>query len=84
MRPERAVQLQLPAQSSVRQLGAQRRLARVQRAGRAQRSVQGQVGERAALLDAQEHLRRQPARRGNRHARASTASRPFASTAVRG
>src|SRR5205807_2091595 len=63
MRPERAVQLQLPAQSSVRQLGAQRRLARVQRAGRAQRSVQGQVGERAALLDAQEHLRRQPAPR---------------------
>ena len=80
VRCERAVQLQLPAQRSVRQLGAERRFAGLDRTGRSQSAIQRQVGEGAALLDSQEHLGRQPARSGNRHSRASTAPGPFAST----
>ena len=83
MRGERAVELELPAERAICQLGAERHFARLEHTRGPQRAVEREVCERATLLHAQEHLRRQPARRGDRHARASTATVPFASTGLR-
>ncbi len=62
VRRQRAIELELPAQRPVSQLGGQRRLARLEHAGLAQRRVERQVGERAVVLHPQEHLRCDPAR----------------------
>ena len=64
-----AIELQLPSDRAVRQLGAKRDFPRIERACRPERAVESEVGESSSLFDAQKHLRSQPARRGNRHAR---------------
>ena len=67
VRDQRAVELDLPAQGAVRQLGRQRRLARLEHAGLAKRRIERQVGESAVLFDAEEDLGSDAARgRGHR------------------